>query len=163
VVGHPLGQLDRRCIREGARVDLGEPELGGLRGVDQVAREGQLEAAAHRQTVDGGNDRFVEIGQLLEPPEPAHAVVSVDRVAVGSGLEVPAGAEELVALGAHDRHTEVGVVAELREDPTHLPAGREVDGVGLRSVQGDLEDAVLGPGPHGVAHVMLPTAAAATG
>ena len=136
VVGHPLGQLDRRRVREGARVDLRQPELGGLRGVDQVARQGQLEAAAHRQAVHGRDHRLVEVGQLLEPAEAADAVVAVDRVAVGGGLEVPAGAEELVALGAHDRHPQVGVVAEAREDLAHLPAGGQVDGVGLAAGRG---------------------------
>jgi hypothetical protein len=163
VVGHPLGQLDRRGVRQGAGVDLREPEPGGLRGIDQVARQRQLEAPAHREAVHRGDDRLVEAGQLLEPAEASHPVVAVDRVTGRGRLEVPAGTEEPVALGAHDRHPELGVVAELREGPAHLPARREVDGVRRRAVEGDLEDAVLDPGLQHVAHVRLPTAAASTG
>jgi hypothetical protein len=165
VVRHPLGQLDRRRVREGAGVDLRQAELGGLRDVDQVAGQGQLEATPHRQAVYRSDDRLVEVGQLLQPAEAADPVVAVHRVAGGRGLQVPARAEELVALGAHDRDPEVGVVAEGREDLAHLPAGRQVDGVGLRPVEGHLEDAVLDPGPEHCAvvrdHVRLPTAAAA--
>ena len=168
VVRHPLGQLDRRGVREGAGVDLRKAELGRLRGVDQVARQGQLEAAAHRQAVDRGDHRLVEVGQLLEAAEAADAVVAVDGVAVGGGLEVPAGAEELVALGAHDRHPEVGVVAEVGEDlgpsPGWSPGRWRWPSAGRGSPRGRRpRHGCAGSRWSSAVMVRLPTVAAATG
>ena len=119
VVRHPLGQLDRRGVGERAGVDLREAEPRRGRGVDQVAGQGELEAAADGHAVHGGDHRLVQVGQLLEAAEAADAVVAVDRVAVCGGLEVEAGAEELVARGLQDGHPQVGVVAEAGERLAH--------------------------------------------
>ena len=88
-------------------------------GEDDVAGERELEAAAAGDAVDGGDHRLVEVRQLLQAAEAADAVVAVDRVAAGGGLEVPAGAEELLAGGGDDGDAQVGVVAEGLEGLAH--------------------------------------------
>ncbi len=121
MVGDALRQLERGGVGDGARADLGQREGRRLGGQDQVAGDRQFQPAA----------------------EAADPVVAVHRVALGGGLEVPAGAEELLALGAQDGDAQLGVVAEVAEGLAHDPAGGEVDGVGLRPVQRHLQDAAL--------------------
>jgi len=66
-------------------------------------------------------------------------------------------------LGPQDRDAELGVVAEAGEHLAHRPAGRQVDRVGLRPVEGDLQDAVLAVQVQRLHGVTLPAAVAATG
>ena len=87
--------------------------------------------------------RLVEVGQLLQAAEAADAVVAVRPLgAFCRGLEVPAGAEELLAAAGDDRDPQLGIVAETGEGPAQCPAGGAVDGVGLGPVEHDLQDAV---------------------
>ena len=141
MIGDALRQLDRRGVGQRAGADLGQREARMVGGVDQVAGQRQFEAAADRHAVDAGDHRLVQVAQFLQAGEAADAVVAVDRVAAGRRLEVPAGAEELVAGGPDDGDAQFGVVAERREGLAHQPRGRQVDGVGLRPVERDLEDA----------------------
>ena len=124
---------------------------------DQVAGERQLEAAADRHAVQRRDHRLVEVGQLLQPAEAADAVVAVGALAaLGRGLEVPAGAEELLAAAGDDGDPQRRVVAEGGEGAAERAAGGAVDGVGLGPVEHDLQDAVGGGGPDCLAHAFAP-------
>src|SRR4051794_35463661 len=142
---------------QGAGGDLGQREADMLGRQDQVAGERQLEAAADRHAVQRRDHRLVEVGELLQPAEPADAVVAVGALrALGGGLEVPAGAEELLAAAGDDRDPKGRVVAEGGEGAAELAAGGDVDGVGLGPVEHDLQDAVGGGGPDCIAHALAP-------
>ena len=127
----------------------GRAKVAWLGGEDDVAGQRDLQAAAAADAVHGRDDGLVEAGKLLQAPEAAHAVVAVHGVAARRRLEVPAGAEELLARPREDRHAEVGVVAEGAEGLAHDAGGGEVHGVGLGAVEGDLEDVALAAGADG--------------
>ncbi|EAU48416.1 hypothetical protein R2601_02548 [Salipiger bermudensis HTCC2601] len=139
VVGDALGQLDRRGIGHGAGLDLRQGKAGMIGGEDDVGAERQLEPAAAGDAVDGGDHRLVQAAQFLQPAEAADAVIGIRRLALGRGLQIPARAEELLALRGEDCHAQRGIVAEFGEDLAQLAARRHVDGVGLGPVQGDFK------------------------
>ena len=112
-------------------------------GVDQVAGQRQFETAADRHAVDAGDHRLVHVAQFLQAGKAADAVVAVDRIAAGRRLQVPAGAEELVAGGLDDGDAQLRIVAERLECLAHQPRGLQVDGIGLRPVERDFENARL--------------------
>ncbi len=68
-----------------------------LGGDDEVGRQRQLESAARGDPVDRGDNRFRAPVQFGQAREPSTAVIGVDRLAGGRGLQIPAGAEEAVA------------------------------------------------------------------
>lgn len=110
---------------------------------DQVGRKRDLEAAAAADAVDGCYDRLVEVAQLLHATEAADAIVAIDRVAISRRLQVPSRTEEFFARAGDDRNPERIVVAEVAEDLAHDTAGFQVDGIGLRPVDRDFEDAAF--------------------
>ena len=152
VIGHALRQLDARRVGERPRPDFRQRESGVLRGVDEVAGQRQLEAAADRHAVDGSDHRLVHVEEFLQSAEAADAVVAVDRIARGRRLQVPPGGKEPAALAPDDRHPKVGVVAEPPERLAHQPRGREIDGIRLRPVERHLEYPVDRTGAHHVIH-----------
>src|SRR5580692_376854 len=89
--------------------DLGEPDLEVPSARDaNVAREGELEAAADAVPVDRGNDelrRIFEAKQSLVRVEAE--VVSEVRVGLTQHVNVLAGAEKLVAVPGYDDHVHV--------------------------------------------------------
>lgn len=110
---------------------------------DDVGRKRDLQAATATDAVDGRDDRLVEVAQLLHAAETADAVISIDRVAFRRRLQVPAGAEEFLAGAGDDRDPKLRVVPEIAEDLAHDAAGLQVDGIGLRPVDRDFENAAF--------------------
>ena len=106
---------------------------------DDVGTECDLEAAAAADAVDCRDHRLVEILQFLHAAEAADAVVTVDFLAAGRGLQVPTGGKEPLAAAADQRHAQVRVVAEVGKYFAHAAAGRAVDCIGFRPVDDDLE------------------------
>src|SRR3546814_8671134 len=84
--------------------------------------------------------RLVEVAQLLQAAEAADTVVAVDGVAASRRLQVPAGGEEPVPRRGDNGDAQLGIVAEVLEGLAQEPAGREVDGIGLRPVERDFQD-----------------------
>ena len=84
MVGDAPRQLDRGGVRQRAGVDLGQAEADMLGRQDQVAGQRQLEAAADRHAVEGGDHRLVEVGQLLQPAEAADAIVGIGPLAASA-------------------------------------------------------------------------------
>ena len=76
----------------------GSAKLEWSDGVDQVAGQRQLEAAADRHAVDAAITGLFDVAQFLQAGEAADAVVAVDRIAAGRRLEVPAGARRTCRL-----------------------------------------------------------------
>src|SRR5690606_11964672 len=74
VVGNALRQLDRGGIGHRAGADFRQGEGRVLGGEDEVGRQRDLEAAAAADAVDGGDDRLVEVAQLLHAAETADAI-----------------------------------------------------------------------------------------
>ncbi len=102
-------------------LDLGQRELGVVGCDDEVGRERELEAATHRQAVDGGDDGLADVEELGEAREAAGAVLGVNGLAIGRGLEVPSGAEEALACPGENRSAQRRVVAQLGERPRRGP------------------------------------------
>src|SRR3954451_10067785 len=147
------GELHRRALRDPPRqpqqraaggdqrpLHLGDPELRGTAGHDQVARERDLEPARDREPLDGGYQRLPR--RALRDAREA-AVADVRRLAIHVRLQAHAGAEASARAGEHaDAETVVGV--ELVE-PGGDPLGQgPVDGVaGVRAVERDDLDAAV--------------------
>ena len=100
----------------------GNTEPAPFSGDAQVAGEGEFEAPAERQPLDGGDARLRELGQPPEAvaeraDEPGEVVGAVEPVELG---DVGSGGERPVALPGHDDHPygRVGVdrVERLVED-----------------------------------------------
>ena len=124
---------------------------------DHIGGERPFEAAAHRHAVDRGDDGLVEIGQLLDAAEAARPVILIRPLASRRGLQIPAGAEELLAAAGDDGDPQLRVVAEFHEGLAHDPAGGGVDGIGLGTVEHHLEDgAVAGDVERSCAQVSAP-------
>ncbi|EBA09841.1 hypothetical protein SSE37_08533 [Sagittula stellata E-37] len=162
VIGNALGQPQRRRIGHGARLDLRKGKAGVIRGKDDVGADRKLQPAAAGDAVDGGDHRLVETTQFLQSAEAALAIVAIGALAPRGGLEVPAGAEELLALRGKDRHAQLGIVAEIGEDLAQLSRGRHVDGIGLGPVQCDFEHraAALGQNVLGHSSILIRASAA---
>ena len=79
----------------------------------------------------------------------------IDRIAIGSGLQIPAGAEEFLARGSDDRHAQALVIAEIAEHLAHQAAGLEVDGVRLGAIERHLEDGAFAAGLDRIGHFAL--------
>ena len=99
---HLVGQLGRHrprqpdqaaCVGDQADANLGQGELRGLVGDDQMAGQRNLGAAAHGEAVDGGDDR---LGQRASTGQPAEAVGGhPHRHAAGRRQQVVGGGERL--------------------------------------------------------------------
>ncbi len=57
---------------------------------DDVGAEDHLETAAAGDTIDGRDDRFVEITRVIESSEPTHAPVLIRFFTAGGGFQIPA-------------------------------------------------------------------------
>ena len=123
-------------------------------GVDQVAGQRQLEAAADRHAVDGGDHRLVEVGQLLQPAEAADAVVAVDRSPPAAAFRSQPAQKNLSPPPVTMATRSPG---SSRKAAKRSPISRcgAVDGVGLWPVERDLEDAVGRRGPDCLAHAFV--------
>ena len=96
-----------------AQVDLGLPELRGARGVDEVAGQRQLAAAAEREAVDR-RDRSARAAPRSASPSGGRARrrrARPPRSMLGHRRDVGAGDERLVARAGQDRAAHAGVVA----------------------------------------------------
>src|SRR5439155_14548250 len=88
-----------QCGEADARLGQGE---GGILGCnDQVAGQRDLETAAHRHTVDGGDDRLVAVEPRGEAGEAA--LVPAALAAGGLPFQVVARTKGLVAGAGDDR------------------------------------------------------------
>ncbi len=124
-------------------LDLGQRELRLLLGHDQVAGQGELEAAAEGVAVERGDDRFVD---RAARGESAEAGLRHPQRSAGGGVEqVVARTERTASIVARrtgdDRDPEVAVGEVGVEDVGELLAGVGGQRVAhLRSVDRDLED-----------------------
>ena len=143
MIGNAPRQLDRRRVGQRAGRDLGQREAGMLGREDQVAGQRQLEAAADRHAVDGGDHRLVEVGQLLQPAEAADAVVAVTGVRRRPPPSGPSRRRRTSRPAADDGDAQLRIVAEAGECLAQRAAGGAVDGVGLRPVEHDLQDGAV--------------------
>ena len=87
-------------------------------GDDEVAGQRDLETAAHRDAVDGGDDRLVAVEARGEAGEAA--LVPAALSARGLPLQIVAGAECLVAGAGDDRHPLLGIGGEIVEHLVEL-------------------------------------------
>ena len=94
----------------------GKAKVALFDGQDQIAGQRQFQPAAAADPVDCADHGLVEVGQFLQPAKTADPIVAIDRVARGGGLQIPAGAEELVALGPQDADAQTVVVAKGAKD-----------------------------------------------
>jgi len=111
-----------------------------LCGEDNIGRKREFEPAPAADAIHRRDDGFVETAQLLQAPKPALAVIAIDCIAIGGGLQIPAGAEEFLARPCDDGHSQLSIIAKFGEDFAHNPAGRQIDGIGLGPVERDLKD-----------------------
>jgi hypothetical protein len=97
---------------------LGQREGGIFRRDDEVAGQRDLEAAAHRDAVDGGDDRLVAV----EPRGEAGKAALVPAALASGSLpfQVVAGAERLVAGAGDDRDPLFGVGGKIVEHLVEL-------------------------------------------
>jgi hypothetical protein len=109
----------------------------------QVAGERQLQPAAERMAVDGGDDRLVEVPELGQAGESAGAVIELpplaDLGAAVGRLDVPASREDPLAGGGDNADAQLRIVAQTDEGLAQQAAGDDIDGVDLRPVERDLE------------------------
>src|ERR1700691_5280378 len=109
-------------------------------GHDQIGAQHQLKTSAASNAVDSSDNRFVEIARVVQSAEPCRAPVLVGLLAGRRGLQIPAGAEELVTCPCDDGKPQLRIGAELLENLVQLAAGGQIDGVGLGPVQPYLKD-----------------------
>src|SRR5688572_21162488 len=124
---------------------------------DEVAGDDQLEPAAQRQAVHGGDHRLVEAPQLGQAGKPARSVVGgfpplADLLVLVSGLEVPTGREDPVAGGGHNADPEVRIALQFLERGAEGAAGRQVDRVNLWPIERYLHDMTAFYHPDRIAH-----------
>ena len=132
----------RRPRRPSPELDLGDGEAGVVGCHDQVAHLGQQEAAGVRHTVDRGDDRLVGVHRAAEVWQEIGRRDSQRRR--GHLLEVPTGAEGLVAGPGEDQHGGVLVVAEpLESGPQPLANGSRQRVARLRPVDGEPGDGLI--------------------
>src|SRR5215831_14535556 len=119
-----LGEARRAArSRQDAQRDLRQADLAGvLAGDAQVRGHRDLEAAADRVAVQGGDD---ELGRVLEAQERLVGVQAEEVLeARRDGVEHPdvgAGREETVALAPQDDHVDVVVETRLQDRVVELP------------------------------------------
>src|SRR5262249_25454686 len=120
----------------------------------EVAGQRQLPAAADGHAVEGGDDWLGQVPHLGQAGEAAGAVVDLGVVAVevGGELQVPASGEELVAGAGDDGAAQGRVVLVGDERLAERLAGGTVEGVGLRPVDGELEDGAVAHSLDGIVH-----------
>ena len=124
------------------RLISGWPKLRRLGGDDQVARQGQLAAAAQAVAADRGNDGLLDAGHRVPVADEGAAHHAHDG-GVGHLLDVGAGGEGLLAAGDHDA-TDALVLVERRQGVHHFIHQGRVEGVErLRPVELDDADATL--------------------
>src|SRR6266436_2494493 len=85
-----------------ADVRFGQCEPRILGGNDEIAGQRNLEAAAHRNAVDGGDDRLVAVETRSQPGESAGVPAAL--AAGGLPFQIVAGAERLVPGAGDDRY-----------------------------------------------------------
>ena len=110
-------------------------------GHDQVGRQRQLKAPADGQSVDRGDHRLGQAKELRQSREAAGAVIGIDGLAFGRGVQIPARAEKTPRAG-DDPHAQRRVLVQTLERGEQRLAGGHVDGVGLGSIQSDRQHAV---------------------
>ena len=135
-------------IRDDADIDLGEGELGLVGRDDHVAGKRQLEAAAEGDAVHRGDHRLFQIEHLGQAGETADTVILV----LGRRLEVPPGGKEAPLAPGHDGDAERGIVAEGGEGLAEATARRRIEGIGLGSVERDLDEMLAANDLHGIRH-----------
>ena len=72
--------------------------------------------------------------QLLQAAEAADPIIAIHRIAIGSGFQIPSGAEELFPRRREDRHAQFRIIAEIPENFTHDAAGFQINRIGFRPV-----------------------------
>ena len=144
---HP-GQAHRRGVGHEPQRGLRQPEAGVVGSNHEIGGQDDLESAADGHAVHRGDHRLEQAGQLAETPEAALAVVGLELLAACCGVEVPPGAEESVTGAGEDRDPQTGIIAEGSEHPAQFAARGRVDGVGLGTVDGDLQHRAVGDGCH---------------
>jgi len=112
---------------------------------DDVGTERYFKATAATNTVDRTDDRLVEILQLLDATKSADTVVTVDFLATGRGLEIPARRKEFLAAASDDCDAQVRIVAVVREYFAEPDTGRTIDRIGFWPVDHDFQYAALNP------------------
>src|SRR5258706_1805672 len=97
---------------------LGQREYRILRGDDEVAGQRDLKTAAHRDTVDGGDDRLVAVEARVQSGKPAGipAALSPRRLP----FQVVAGTKRLVAGAGDDRDPLLGIGGKIVEHLVQL-------------------------------------------
>ena len=113
--------------RREAHPRFGKREDGVVRRDDQVAGERDLEAPAHRETVDRGDYRLGQVEALRQPGETACRAFA--RAAGRLVFQVVAGGERLVAGAGDDRRPLFGVGGEIVEYRVELEMRRRVQRV----------------------------------
>ena len=114
--------MDAAGAGDQADARLGQAEAGAVGGDHDVAGQRDLEAAAGRHAVDGGDQRLgavVAARDRREARARSDALLAVGR-RLGRRLEVVAGAERPVAGAGDDRHPGVVVALEVVEDLDQL-------------------------------------------
>ena len=102
--------------RHDAQSDFGQAEFGLLRGVDEVAGQGQFKAAPQGKAVHGGNDRLLHLfDKQHHPLTGAHKGMCRERRQAGHFLDVGPGHEGLFARAGNDDHLDRGVEVKLRK------------------------------------------------
>ena len=91
MIGDAFWQLDGGGIGQGAGLDFRQGKAGCLGRQNQIAGQCQFEPATDTHTFDGSNNRLVQIAQFLQSGKAANTIIADNRVAGGSGLEIPAG------------------------------------------------------------------------
>src|SRR5581483_8723910 len=120
------GDVARQPVDAAAKWDEAEPRPGqaepGLgRGHDDVAGEGDLQAAAETVAVDRGDDRLADPRRLgvhrpvRDAAERDGAALGAETVLIGP-LEVEAGRERLLARARENRDADLRVAVDLVPD-----------------------------------------------
>ena len=111
-----------------------------LSSKDHVRRQRPFQSTATADPIHCRDDRLVEIWQLLQPSEPPYAIVAVNGLAFGSSFEIPSRAEKFLAGSRDDHHPKFRIISKPGKDLSQLPAGRDIDRICLRPIQGHLKD-----------------------
>ena len=147
-LGHAAQQRpDDRGVVAGsdAQADVSVGNAGVLGGDGDVGHQGHRQAGAHGDPVDGGDDRLVQVQDVVDDVAGLFGVLGDDGGVVDGlldHLEVAAGRESIAGAGDHG-HPHLGVGADVQPDTAELVMQPEVRGVqGLRAVHREGDDPV---------------------
>ena len=146
MIGDAFWQFDGGGIGQRASANFWQGKTCALSGKDQIAGQRNFKTTTNAHALHCGNHRLVQIAQLLQAAKAANAIIGGNGITIGCGLQIPPGRKEFFPGGAQDTDAQFIIVTEMPEGLPHLARGCQINGVGFRPVECNLENTAILPG-----------------